>query len=158
MIPHFPSPITWIRKIRGGVTGVNITREIIVNVASVIALDSSAYHMVGRQFIGSFGQEESNYIPPVSSYFKIGELMNMGHNGVVRIAGSNRFPADNGVSVKVQTVRVLWDLFGFMSPIFQCSPHAASGSIKHLATSKTINVSQVTILYECLRTVIKHFE
>ena len=73
----------------------------------MIALDSSAYHMVGRQFIGSFGQEESNYIPPVSSYFKIGELMNMGHNGVVRIAGSNRFPADNGVSVKVQTVRVL---------------------------------------------------
>ena len=37
--------------------------------------------MVRWQFIESFGQEEPNYIPPVSpSYFKIGELLNKDHN------------------------------------------------------------------------------
>ena len=45
-----------------------------------------------------------------------------------------------------------------MSPDFRCSAHAASGSIKRLAQSKTMNVQEVTICYECLRTVIKHFE
>ena len=50
---------------RGGVTGVDTAHEIIANVASMVASDSSAYHMVGMQFIESFTQEEPNYIPPV---------------------------------------------------------------------------------------------
>ena len=45
-----------------------------------------------------------------------------------------------------------------MSPDFWCSAHAASGSIKRLATSKSMNVPEVTTLYECLSMVIKHFE
>ena len=45
-----------------------------------------------------------------------------------------------------------------MSPDFWCSAHAASGSIKRLATSKSMNVPGVTTLYECLSMVIKHFE
>ena len=53
---------------------------------------------------------------------------------------------------------MLRDLFGFMSPGFWYSAHAASGTIKRLGTSKTMNVPEVTTLYECLRTVIKHFE
>ena len=86
----------------------------------------------------------------------------MDHNEkVVCIAVSNRFPTANigdGVSVNIKATQVLRDLFGFMSPDFRCSAHAASGSIKCLATSKTMNVPEVTTLYECLRTVIKHFE
>ena len=73
----------------------------------MLASDSSAYHMVGRQFIESFGQVESNYIPPVPpSYVKIGDLVNMDHNEkFFCIAVSNRFPlADigDGVSVKIK--------------------------------------------------------
>ena len=127
-------------KMRGGVTGVDTAHEIIANVASVVASDSSAYHMVGRQFIESFGQEEPNYIPLVPPrYFKIGELVNMDHNEkVVCIAVSNRFPVINigdGVSVNFKAARVLRDLFGFMPPGFWYSAHAASGTIKRLGTS-----------------------
>ena len=86
----------------------------------------------------------------------------MDHNEkVVLIAVSNRFPIANigdGVSVNVKAAQVLQDLFGFMSPDFWCSAHAASGSIKRLATSKSMNVPEVTTLYECLSMVIKHFE
>ena len=119
--------------------------------------------MVGRRFIESFGQEEPNYIPSVPpSYFKIGELVNVDHSErVVHIAVSNRNPVANigdGVSVNVKAARVLRDLFGFMSPDFQYSAHDASGSIKHLATSKAMNVPEVTTLCECFRIVIKHFE
>ena len=119
--------------------------------------------MVGRRFMESFGQEEPNCIPPVPpSYFKIGELVNVDHSEkVVHIAVSNRFPVANigdGVSVNVKAARVLRDLFGFMSPDFQYSAHDTSGSIKHLATSKAMNVPEVTTLCECFRIVIKHFE
>ena len=41
---------------------------------------------------------------------------------------------------------------------YQCAAHVSSGVIKHLATSKTMNVAEVTTLYECLRTVVKHFK
>ena len=73
---------------------------------------------------------------------------------------SNRLPVPNigdGVSLKVKVSQVLRDLLGFMSPDFSFSAHA-SGSFKRLATSKAMNVSEVTNLCECLRTVIKHFE
>ena len=40
-----------LNKMRGGVTGVDTAHEIIANVASVVASDSSAYYMVLRQFI-----------------------------------------------------------------------------------------------------------
>ena len=93
-----------LNKMRCGVTGVDTVHEII---ADVLASDSSAYHMVGRQFIESFGQVESNYIPPVPpSYVKIGDLVNMDHNEkFFCIAVSNRFPlADigDGVSVNIK--------------------------------------------------------
>ena len=93
-----------LNKMRCGVTGVDTVHEII---ADVLASDSSAYHMVGRQFIESFGQVESNYIPPVPpSYVKIGDLVNMEHNEkFFCIAVSNRFPlADigDGVSVNIK--------------------------------------------------------
>ena len=104
-----------LNKMRCGVAGVGTVHEIIANVASVLASDSSAYHMVGRQFIGSFGQLESNYIPPVPpSYFKIGDLVNMDHNEkVVCIAVSNRFPLvdiGDGVSVNISFFHVTWFL------------------------------------------------
>ena len=93
-----------LNKMRCGVTGVDTVHEII---ADVLASDSSAYHMVGRQFIESFGQVELNYIPPVPpSYVKIGDLVNMDHNEkFFCIAVSNRFPlADigDGVSVNIK--------------------------------------------------------
>ena len=156
-LPYF------LNKMRGGVTGVKTAHETIANVASLVASDSSAYHMFDRQFIESFGQEEPKYIPPVPPrYFKIGELVNVDDNEkVVCIAVSNRFPVTNigdGVGVNIKAAGVLRDLFGFISPDFWCSAHAASGSIKRLATSKTMNVLEVTTLCECLKMVIKPFE
>ena len=109
---------------RGGVTGVKTAHEIIANAASLVASDSSAYHMFDMQFIESFGQEEPKYIPPVTlRYFKIGELVNVNDNEkVVCIAVSNRFSVANigdGVGVNIKTVRVLRDLFGFISKFLE---------------------------------------
>ena len=90
-----------LNKRKGGVTGAETAHESIANIVSEVASDSSAYHMVSRQFIESFGQEEPNYVPPVPpSYFKIGELVNVDHNQkVVCITASNRFPVPTFVMV-----------------------------------------------------------
>ena len=79
----------------------------------------------------------------------------------ITIQVHDRFPIGNigdGVAVNIKGARGLRQLYGFMSPDFRCSAHGASGSIKRMTTSKTMNVPEVTTLYECLRTVIKHFE
>ena len=41
---------------------------------------------------------------------------------------------------------------------YRCAAHVLSGVIKRLATSTTMNVAEVSTLYECLRTVAKHFK
>ena len=100
---------------RGCIISVN-TAEIIGNVASVVASASHAYHMVGKQFTKSSGQEEPIDIPPVPpSYFKIGELVKVVNNKkVVHIAVSNRFLVPNigdGVLVNTEATQVLEDSF-----------------------------------------------
>ena len=62
-----------------------------------------------------------------------------------------------GVAVNKKAARILLDLYGRKSPDFCCTAHIASGVVKRMATSKT-NVPEITILFETLRTVIKHFE
>ena len=62
------------------------------------------------------------------------------------------------MSPSTQAARGLRDYFGFHSPDFRCAVHAADGTLKSLAKSKTMNVAEVTTLYETLRTIIKHFE
>ena len=47
---------------------------------------------------------------------------------------------------------------GLNPPDYRCSAHMSAGTAKRLATSKTMGVPEVSALYECLRTVIKHFE
>lgn len=41
---------------------------------------------------------------------------------------------------------------------YRCAAYMSFGAIKHLATPTTMNVPDITSLYESLRTVIKHFE
>ena len=48
--------------------------------------------------------------------------------------------------------------YGFNSPDYQCAAYIASGVAKHLTTSKTMNVEEVTDLHSVLRTITKHFE
>ena len=62
------------------------------------------------------------------------------------------------ISVNVKDAHLLHVLYGFESPDYRCSAHVSAGTVKRLATSKTMGVPEVSVLYECLRTVIKHFE
>ena len=79
----------------------------------------------------------------------------------IEIQAHGRFPVGNigdGVSVNIKAARILRDLYGFTSPDFRCSAHAALVSIQRLTQSKIMNVPEVTTTYQNLRTIIKHFE
>ena len=47
--------------------------------------------------------------------------------------------------------------YGFVSPSMRCSSHAADGSLKRLANSKTMNVEEVTEFLPFFRKIMKHF-
>ena len=64
----------------------------------------------------------------------------------------------DGVSVNTKASRLLNELYGLPVSEFRCSAHIASGVIKRLATSKTMNVAEVYALYPVIRTIVKHFE
>ena len=49
-------------------------------------------------------------------------------------------------------------MYGLCTAEYHCLAHAASGIIKRPSTSKTMNVSEVTVHYACILMVVKHFE
>ena len=143
-------------------TGFDTAEEIISNVAEISGSSQNAYGEVIKVFQDK-NKENQNYIAPTPpNYFKIGSLTDCDfETKSINIQVHDRFPVGNigdGVAVNNKAARVLRELYGFMSPDFRCAAHTASGSIKRLTTSKTMNVGEVTTCYETLRTVIKHFE
>ena len=48
--------------------------------------------------------------------------------------------------------------FGQISPNLICGSHAANGSLKRMANSKTMNVGAVTKFLPCFEKIIKHFK
>ena len=140
-----------LNKMKGGVTGMDTAHEILANVATVVNSSSSAFHTIPRNFQEEVGGSDANYIPPnPPNYFKIGTLQTVDHKEkVIHIKVSEKFPVSNvgdGVAVNVKASRILRDLFGFMSPDFRCTAHCASGTVRRLATSKTMSVSEVIII------------
>ena len=61
------------------------------------------------------------------------------------------------VAVNKKALRIPFDLYGIKCPNFHCTAHIASDIIKCMTTSKT-TFQKLPILYETLRTIIKHFE
>ena len=160
---HSPINVPFcLSRMKGGVTGVDTANEILSNLAQTSGETSTAYTEMMKCFELE-NVENPHYISPTPpNYFKIGSLAAKDDDlKLIKIKVSEKFPVGNigdGVAVNVKAARVLRDIYGFMSPDFRCSAHSASGTVKRLTTSKTMNVPEVTVVYECLRTVIKHFE
>ena len=66
--------------------------------------------------------------------------------------------AADGCSTNVASVEFLVDKIGLLSPNTRCSAHAAHGSARRLATSKTMSVQEVVEYAINLRPVLKHFK
>ena len=64
----------------------------------------------------------------------------------------------DGVATNSKAARVLHDMYGLHTPEYPCSAPAASGTIKRFINSKSMNVPEVNVHYECLQKVVKHFE
>ena len=96
------------------------------------------------------------------THFKLGQSYEINEDKqAIHITLGNSMPVVNtghGVAVNKKAARILLNLYGIKSPDFHCATHIASGVVKHMTTSKTMNVPEITILHDTLRTVIKHFE
>ena len=123
-------------------------------------IKESAYEMIQSHFARSAGEEPNSPMPP--TYFKLGQLyeINEDKQGIHITLGNSMLVVNtgHGVAVNKRAARILLNLYGIKSPDFHCVAHIASGVVKHMTTSKTMNVPEITILYDTLRTVIKHFE
>ena len=147
-----------LHKMKGGVDAHATADDIIRVCAEFSPVKCSAY-----ETILSHLQLEDEEIPSaVPDYFKLGPILTVDPDDkIIEIQLSENLPVANagdGVSVNIKAARVLLQLYGFNSPDFRCAAHIASGSSKRLATSKTMNVQEVTDVYETVRTITQHFE
>ena len=107
--------------------------------------------------------DNANYITPTPpTYLKFGTLLEVNEQQKeIHIAGSPDLliaVTGDGATSNVKAGRILRILYGFNSPDYQCTAHIASGVAKHLTTSKTMNLQEVTELHNVLWTITKHFE
>ena len=65
---------------------------------------------------------------------------------------------EDGCKVNVRACELLSQNLGFKSPYLRCQAHAADGSIKRLAKSKTMCVDIVVDTAKELKSIIKHFQ
>ena len=132
--------------------------DLIAVVASYLDVKSNAFETIGDHL--PLSSEEIPPLPP--NYFKLGKIIHVDNDEmVIEIELAENLPVANtgdGVSVNVKAARILLQLYSFNSPDFRCSTHIAGGTVKRLATSKTMNVPEITIVYENVRTITKHFE
>ena len=61
------------------------------------------------------------------------------------------------VSKNSKAIGLKNELHGINAPDFRCSAHAAYGSLKHIAKSETIHIDEMKLLYDKLKSVVKHF-
>ena len=64
----------------------------------------------------------------------------------------------DGCSTNISADDKLIKLFGLLTATIRCVVHAADGSSKRLANSKTMNVQEVTDFVQNFRKVMKHFQ
>ena len=64
----------------------------------------------------------------------------------------------NGCTTNAAAVNLLVEKLGLLSPSARCSAHAAHGSMKRLAGSKTMCVQEVVEYAAQIRPVLKHFK
>ena len=62
----------------------------------------------------------------------------------------------DGCATNYAACRMLSEDFGLQTPFNRCSSHTADGTLKRLAKSKTMNIPEVTTLYDALRSVMSH--
>ena len=67
-------------------------------------------------------------------------------------------PVADGCSCNKKAGEILVKDYGMMYPTTRCSTHAGSGSIKRLASSKTMCVDEVVTFANGIRPVLKHFQ
>ena len=89
----------------------------------------------------------SSLKPP--QYFKLGLLKDVDEEKkVIKIQVSDKAPIANcgdGVTVNTKGARDVRNLYGLETPDYRCAELISSGTIKRLATSKTMNVPEVSV-------------
>ena len=97
--------------------------------------------------------------PP--EFFRCCSFVNIDHNTKKMELMFDNWPvciAADGCSTNSAAIELLVDKIGLLSPGTRCSAHAAHGSARRLATSKTMSVQEVVEYAVNLRPVLKHFK
>ena len=146
-----------LRVMKGGVNVHDTVSDILDIIAGYIDVKASAFEEVDLRGDG----ETDNIRPLPPTYFKLGTLVKIDEEKLeIHIELSKNMPIANtgdGVSVHKKAAQILLELYGMKCPDFRCAAHIAGGVMKRITTSKTMNVPEITTMYETLLTVIKHF-
>ena len=108
----------------------------------------------------ALGDRPEGVISP-PQFFKCCKVINVDYNLKKLELLFENWPvciAADSCSTNAADVELLVNKVGLLSPKTRCSAHAAHGSVRRLATSKTMSVQEVVEYATNLRPVLKHFK
>ena len=158
-----PFHVTYgLRKMKGGVDAHDTADDIIkVRVEYYPVPDHALATVISMlDELEEKGDDTIRPTPPL--YLKLGKILHIDvAKQEIHVELHKNMPIANtgdGVGVNIKAVCVLQELYGIKAPGFRCAAHVASGVVRRAITSKTMNVPELTTLYETIRTIVKHFE
>ena len=129
----------------------------VINEIKPVSGESAFSHFIKDPALGD--RPEGVVVPP--EYFKCCTVINIDYDVQKIDLLFNNWPvciAADGCATNSAAVEMLVNKIGLLSPSTRCSAHAAHGSARCLATSKTMSVQEVVEYATKLRPVLKHFK
>ena len=115
------------------------------------------------EFIQKFNRNFPEELPPadIPAIFRCTELTKIDFEEKEIELNFQDWPTAlvaDGASVNPKAGQILTEKLGLVSPTTRCSGHAASGCIKRMAASKTMQVDAVVTFASGLKPILKHFK
>ena len=154
-----PINVPWsLTEIEGGsLNAKKLIRHIIETIAEVKPIKNNAFVSIEDAMKKQRSILVPEYRPP--QFFKMCSLLSVTETTID--LECKEWPVTimaDGCSVNVSAGNQLADCFGLVSPSLRCVVHAADGSLKRLANSKTMNVPEISEFLPPFRTILKHFQ
>ena len=151
-----------LTKCPGAFSSEDLVEVLMKEIAQVKLLNAAdcGFNQVHDVLSGVVDRAE---LQPCPQYFKMTKLEHLDNDEktIKLIAVMPSIPVGNcgdGVSTNLKAGRIISEEMGWPIPSNRCSSHSCDGTLKRIATSKTMNVAEVVSCYEALRAVIQHFK
>ena len=147
----------------GSMDHTKLEKQLLDVIGKVKIFKDPSFEAATNKFISLFNLQFPKVIPPsvLPLIFKCTTIESCDFDVKTIHLVFNEWPVAlvaDGCGVNPKARKILFEIFGLLSPGTVCSGHSAIGSLRRMTTSKTMQVEATVVFASGIRPVLKHFK